>query len=501
VVSVDMNDRLVFTASWDKTVRVWNAEGGYSCIAVLDWLHKGWIDSMVLIGDGHILSASLDHTVCVTQLSSRTVVARTKLSYKASCAAILPDGRLAVCGSDGNAALIDAPAPVADALKALGATLFPEVAAAASALAITDSLPPLQNAVVRVAAGTLTAAAACRDLISAGVCSESLAEWNAAHLLLMRAVSDGGVEGSLSFNGTRNYWFDNLYVPSRKLCLGADDYEVVKRQLEQAKDAGVIETVEATLAAVHAYMDLQDGVHEVRRACEEILAAVSFLFFEQAQLDCRLSRVVAELHRVKRVQLISSLGNVIFGLIPFAGAAVAGSVAGSASLFEALNSGSAVESMLGAGANAQAFATQTLVDRFLYGGRQVLKAEVLAQMSVEQQSVLGNAAAGLGMSIDDLRRMIVEALSDADATVIEDVIVGDITEEFESVAVSENLSPSVYSDHGDNSDGADAADDKPPRLQLAVAVASVGSLALSLLVRNALSMRIVGGGNGREDGG
>jgi hypothetical protein len=29
---------------------------------------------------------------------------------------------------------------------------------------------------------------------------------------------------------------------SRKVCLGAEDYDAVKRQLEQAKDAGVLET-------------------------------------------------------------------------------------------------------------------------------------------------------------------------------------------------------------------------------------------------------------------
>jgi WD40 repeat protein len=410
VSSVDMNDQLVVTASWDKTVRVYNAERDYSCTAVLDWLHTNSVNSVTIVGDDHILSASDDHTVCVTQLSSSTVVARTKLSFEVECAAALPDGRLAVC-CGGNAALIDEPGAAADILQAA----YPEAAAASSALAVAEPLPPLQDAVVRVAAGEQTAAAACRVLISADACSVSFAEWNAAHLLLMRAVRDGEVEGSSTFNGTLNFWFDNLYVPSRKFCLGAEDYYVIKRQLEQAKDAGVIEMVEATLAAIHVYLDLQDGVHMVRRACEQILSAVSFLFFEQAQLDRRLSSIGAELHRVKRFQLIASLGKAVFGLIPFAGAAVAGSFAGAASLFEALDSGSAIESILGAGADARAFATKTLVDRFLYGGRLVLKAEVLAQMTVGQRRVLEGAAAGLGMSIDNLRRMIVDAIGDADA--------------------------------------------------------------------------------------
>jgi hypothetical protein len=48
--------------------------------------------------------------------------------------------------------------------------------------AVAEPLQPLQDAVVRVAAGEQTAAAACRDLISAEACSASLAKWNSAHL-------------------------------------------------------------------------------------------------------------------------------------------------------------------------------------------------------------------------------------------------------------------------------------------------------------------------------
>jgi hypothetical protein len=125
------------------------------------------------------------------------------------------------------------------------------------------------------------------------------------------------------------------------------------------------------------------------------------------------------------------LGNAVFGLIPFAGAAFSGSFAGDASLFEALNSGSVVESMLDAGGNAQVLSTLTVVDRFFYGGRLVLKAEVLAQMPVEQRRVLEDAAAGLGMSLDYLRRLIVEAIGDGDATVIEDVVVEVVADQLE----------------------------------------------------------------------
>jgi hypothetical protein len=68
----------------------------------------------------------------------------------------------------------------------------------------------------------------------------------------MRAVRDGEIKGSWNFNNVHNYWFDNLYVPVRKLRLGVEDSVVVKLLLKQAEDAGVIEAVEGTLAAIHA---------------------------------------------------------------------------------------------------------------------------------------------------------------------------------------------------------------------------------------------------------
>jgi hypothetical protein len=67
------------------------------------------------------------------------------------CTDTLLDGRLALYGWRRNATLIDAPAATADILKAQGAAAFPEAGATASALAVAESLPPLHDAVVRVA--------------------------------------------------------------------------------------------------------------------------------------------------------------------------------------------------------------------------------------------------------------------------------------------------------------------------------------------------------------
>jgi hypothetical protein len=147
-------------------VRVYKAAGDYSLITVLDWPHTRWINCVALFGDDHIVSTSVDRTLCVTLLSSSTVVARTELRYAVNCSAALPEGCLTVCGLSGNASRIDSPA-AAIIFKAHGAAAFPEAAAAASPPAVAEPLRPLQYAVVRASTGSLTAATACHDLTSA----------------------------------------------------------------------------------------------------------------------------------------------------------------------------------------------------------------------------------------------------------------------------------------------------------------------------------------------
>jgi hypothetical protein len=61
------------------------------------------------------------------------------------------------------------------------------------------------------------------------------------------------------------------------------------------------------------------------------------------------------------------------------------------------------------------------------------------------------------MTIDDLRRIIADAIGDADATLNDDVVVEYITDEFESVAVVEAPTPPVL---GAN-EGTSPAEDVP----------------------------------------
>jgi hypothetical protein len=402
VRSVDMNDKFVATASDDKTVLVYSAEGDYSCTAVLDWLHTWRANSVTIVGADHILSASDDHTVCVTQLSSSTVVARTELSYFFYHATVLPDGRLAVYGDYGYAALFDAPAPAADILKAHGAAAFPEAAADASMLAVTEPLPPLQDAVVRVAVGQMTAAGACRELISAEACSVSLPEWSAGHFLLMQAIRDGDIPADRRYDGIDFYWVKSLYLPTRLLVLGSgDDHATVERFLLQAEAAGVIQSADAMVAAMAAHLDLRDNVNELRGAGEQILRAIAIIFVNQADMEQRL----CSLERSRRVQQWALLANTILGLIPIAGASITCGIAGGVQVIDGLQTANIVESSLGAIIGALPDAADPLhklFSRFLSTGTDLLREERTA----EENELLEKIADGLGVPMARFQQIL-----------------------------------------------------------------------------------------------
>jgi WD domain, G-beta repeat len=407
VWSVDMNDRLVVTASGDKTVRVYHAAGGYLCTRVFDWLHTRWVDSVALIGDDRILSTSFDSTLCLTQISSSAVVARAELSNEPRFAAALPDGRLAVCGVRGYAALIEAPTAAADVVKRQGAAALPESASAASSLAVAGQLPPLQDALVRVAAGELTAAAVCRDLISADICSASLAEWCAGHLLLMQAVRNGDITGERRYDGIDFYWFKRLYLPTRRLVLGhGNDYATVKTFLLQAEAAGVIQSADAVVAAMAAHLDLRVNVRELRSSGEQILRAIARVLMRQADTEQRLCDLENEIERFKRVQLWTQLANILVSLSPFAGGSVACDIACTESAFEGIRVSNMVDSFLCVAIVAHAAAIGALFNRFLSSGNDLLSEDSLAMMPVEARVLLEKFASELGVSVQGLRRIL-----------------------------------------------------------------------------------------------
>jgi hypothetical protein len=284
----------------------------------------------------------------------------------------------------------------------------PRTAAAVSALAVAEPLPPLQNAVVRVAAGEQTAAAACRDLISAEACSVSLAECAAAHSLLMLAVRDGGIAGDRRYKGVDFYWLQNRYLPFRGLSegLGTDDVKDVKSMLLQAEKARVIQSADAMVVAIELHRDLTVNVNELRSAGEQMLRAFAHIFMRQADMEQRLCDLENGFERFKRVQQWTQLANIVVSLIPFAGGSIACVIAGAAPAFEGMQISNVVESLLGVATVAQAAATAPLFNRFLSCGNDLLSEDGFAAMPAEARVLLEKVASELGVSMQGLRQIL-----------------------------------------------------------------------------------------------
>jgi hypothetical protein len=334
-----------------------------------------------------------------------------------------------VCGLRENAALIDAPAAAADFLRANGSAVLPKSAPAESTPIVVEPLPPLQYAVVRVAAGELSAADACRGLISADICSASLAEWSAGHLLLMQAVRDGGIPGDRRYDGIDFYWVKSLYLPTRLLILGnGNDYAIVERLLLQAEAAGVIQSADAVVAAMATHLDLRDNVNELRSAGEQILRAIAHIFMRQADVEQRLCDLENGFERFKRVQQWTQLANIVFSLIPFAGGSIACGIACAAPALEGMQISNMVESLICIATGSQAVPTAPLFNRFLSCGNDLLSDDGLAVMPDDARFLLEKVATELGVSVQGLRRilnetaqrMVEDADSGAPAETVED---------------------------------------------------------------------------------
>ena len=92
--------RRVLSASWDKTLKVWDAATG-RCIATLEG-HSGDVYGVAVSPDERrVLSVARDNTLKVWDVVTGECVATLEgHSNTVSCVAIFPDGRRVVSGSD-----------------------------------------------------------------------------------------------------------------------------------------------------------------------------------------------------------------------------------------------------------------------------------------------------------------------------------------------------------------------------------------------------------------
>ena len=84
----------VVSGSWDKTVRVWDADSG-ECLLKLEG-HTGSVSSLAVLPDGRLATGSGDRTIRVWDVSSGTcVLVLAGHTQSIASLAALPDDRLA----------------------------------------------------------------------------------------------------------------------------------------------------------------------------------------------------------------------------------------------------------------------------------------------------------------------------------------------------------------------------------------------------------------------
>jgi hypothetical protein len=221
--------------------------------------------------------------------------------------------------------------------------------------------------------------------------------------------------------------------------------------LEEAKAAGVIEMVEASLAAIAWHTDLRVNMNELRSAEEQILRTIAHIFMRQADVEQRL----CDLERSRRVQQWALLANTIFGLIPLAGASVTCVIAGGAEVIDGLQIANIVESLLGAIVGVLPDAADPLhklFNRFLSDGSDLLREERTAEENV----LLKDVADQIGVSMSRLRQILQEAQRKMKMT-MED---GDRERGGDPVEPADDAVTLVVPDDGSEEKGLESAD--PP---------------------------------------
>lgn len=126
---VDMTDNRVaigFTRA--PFVCVYNSSD-YSCISntgAIEWVHNKQVNSVHMLDDIHVMTASEDRTIAISSMETNRIVARVRLSFVPLRTAVLPDGSIVVRGYRTRPTyrvrwvIISAPPATASLLRAYG---------------------------------------------------------------------------------------------------------------------------------------------------------------------------------------------------------------------------------------------------------------------------------------------------------------------------------------------------------------------------------------------
>lgn len=231
----------------------------------------------------------------------------------------------------------------------------------------------------------------------------SIEEWWFGHRLLMTAVGNGDIPGTVHFEASLSHWYFSLYSPSRHFSLGCADWEVIKRCAYEAKSAGVISAPEAVFAAVAGGQDLSQAVARLENAGQSMLSMLSKVFVLQAEADAELQLLGKELTRLDRVQKINALLTAIFSFAPLGGAAAANAITAVGNAVPLL------ESILGTSVALQGVVSPFLLDRFISKASSIVSPEGWEHVTPENKVAITEAAENLGMSWGKFCDMVMEA--------------------------------------------------------------------------------------------
>lgn len=99
-----------------ERIFVYDVTNDYACISKIDDLHSGRITSLRILADGiHIMTTSMDNTLCFTQGTTDTLAARVDVGIPVQSAIVLRDGNLVI--SSAGVAAIRSPPAIAGLLR------------------------------------------------------------------------------------------------------------------------------------------------------------------------------------------------------------------------------------------------------------------------------------------------------------------------------------------------------------------------------------------------
>ncbi|KAI0563128.1 hypothetical protein FGB62_45g130 [Gracilaria domingensis] len=185
-----------------------------------------------------------------------------------------------------------------------------------AAIATPASTPtPLKEALQSVLQTSMAASEACNALINKQNCARSLPEWNAAHDLLVLAITDNQIH-SEHRDGDLYFWKNQLYCTVTDLpIINTPDKHIVFNCLHQAEQLNLIHSADAYIQGIHLSQSFDSELSVLKEACIMLLDRLLSL---EATIDDLRAAFVA----YRQQQLYCNVIAIALKLIPIAGGAV-----------------------------------------------------------------------------------------------------------------------------------------------------------------------------------